>query len=160
MQDYLSSSLKRFYLKVCQAVLCFSCFLLLLGACNSREEISRFEHLEPEKTDVSFSNSVSQTPDFNIINYLYFYDGGGVSIGDINNDGLPDIYMTANMGTNKLYLNNGDFEFNDITKKAGVEGNGDWTTGTTMADVNGDGLLDIYVCNVNYRSKDKRYCNR
>ncbi len=110
----------------------------------------------PDKTNVTFSNDLVTTSDFNILNYLYFYDGGGVSIGDINNDGLPDLYFTANLKPNKLYLNKGDFVFEDITEKAGLEGTGDWTTGTSMADVNGDGILDIYVSNVNYLSMEGR----
>ena len=96
-----------------------------------------------------FTNTLEKKDLFNILYYLYYYNGGGVAIGDINNDGLPDIYFTANSkGGNKLYLNKGEFEFEDITEKAGVAGNSDWCTGVTMADVNGDGLLDIYVCAV------------
>jgi hypothetical protein len=84
--------------------------------------------------------------DLNIISYLYYYNGGGVAVGDINNDGLTDIYFTANSnGQNKLYLNKGGFEFEDITGLAGVSGSADWCSGVTMADVNGDGYLDIYV---------------
>lgn len=107
-----------------------------------------FKLLAPSETGIDFANQVSEDTTFNILNYLYFYNGGGVSIGDVNNDGLPDIYFTANRLANKLYLNKGNFKFEDITKKAGVAGTIGWTTGTSMADVNGDGWLDIYVCNV------------
>jgi enediyne biosynthesis protein E4 len=98
-------------------------------------------------TGIDFTNEVSGTKEFNIFSYRNFYNGGGVGIGDVNNDGLPDIYLTANMGENKLYLNKGNWQFEDITAKAGVAGKKAWATGVAMADVNGDGLLDIYVCN-------------
>lgn len=130
--------------------------LLGFAGCTEDEPMPRFEKISADQSNLSFTNRVEQTPDFNIVNYLYFYDGGGVSIGDINQDGRPDIYLTANMGTNRLYLNEGNFKFRDITDRAGVGGSGDWTTGTTMADINGDGLLDIYVSNVHYRTKKGR----
>ncbi|MEP6727980.1 MAG: VCBS repeat-containing protein [Bacteroidota bacterium] len=108
-----------------------------------------FASLSSAKTHINFSNDLQKRKAFGILYYLYYYNGGGVSIGDINNDGLPDIYFTANSkGNNKLYLNKGNFEFEDITQKAGVAGIADWCTGSTMADVNGDGLMDIYVCAV------------
>ncbi|MBO0330567.1 VCBS repeat-containing protein [[Muricauda] lutisoli] len=109
---------------------------------------SLFENPDPEKTGVDFTNTLTTTENLSILDYLYFYNGGGVSIGDINNDGLPDIFFTGNQVKNKLYLNKGNLKFEDITSAAGVEGNSSWNTGTTMADVNGDGLLDIYVCAV------------
>lgn len=130
--------------------------LLTFTGCSGNSSDPRFNEISPSHSGISFTNRVEQTPEFNIINYLYFYDGGGVAIGDINGDGLPDIYLTANMGDNRLYLNEGDFKFRDITARAGVEGRGEWTTGTTMVDINGDGLLDIYVCNVHYRTKKGR----
>ena len=107
-----------------------------------------FEKLPASKTHIDFTNQIKETPDFNILDYLYFYNGGGVASGDINNDGLVDLFFTSNQGKNKLYLNKGNMEFEDITEKAGVAGFSDWKTGVTMADVNGDGFLDIYVCAV------------
>ncbi len=126
--------------------------VLFLNSCSGESD-KLFQRIPSSESGLTFSNDLENTPEFNILNYLYFYDGGGVSIGDVNNDGLPDIYLTANMKPNKLYLNKGDFTFEDITEKAGVEGTADWATGTVFADVNGDGLLDIYVSSVNYLSK-------
>ena len=112
-----------------------------------------FTLLDPSKTNVDFSNDLHDSEDFNIVEYLNYYNGAGVAIGDINNDNLPDLYFAANQQSNKLYLNQGDFKFKDITEKAGVSCPGDWKTGVSMADVNGDGWLDIYVCQVgDYKS--------
>jgi hypothetical protein len=105
--------------------------------------------MDPSQTHIEFTNHPAKKKLLNILYFLYYYNGGGVAVGDVNNDGLPDVYFTANSkGHNKLYLNKGNFEFEDITDKAGVAGNADWCTGATMADINGDGLLDIYVCAV------------
>ncbi len=106
-----------------------------------------FSLLSSETTGVNFINSIENQKDFNIFKYRNFYNGGGVAIGDVNNDGLPDIYLTGNMVSNKLYLNQGNLKFKDITKSAGVGGNKPWSTGVNMVDINADGLLDIYVSN-------------
>src|SRR6266542_2183947 len=122
-------------------------FAVLFISCNRSKNL--FSDLSPSSTNIHFINTLEKREVFGILYYLYYYNGGGVAIGDINNDGLPDIYFTANNhGGNKLYLNKGDFQFEDITQKAGVAGNSDWCTGVTMADINGDGFLDIYVCAV------------
>ena len=111
-----------------------------------------FELLSPSRTGVSFENHLPEDTTFNILNYLYYYNGGGVAVGDVNNDGLPDLYFTSNLGPNRLYLNRGNYRFEDVTLKAGVADSLGWKTGVTMADVNGDGLLDIYVSGVDYLS--------
>lgn len=105
-----------------------------------------FEILSGKQTGITFSNVLKESPEFHYFNYTYAYHGGGVAVGDINQDGLPDIYFTANQGANRLYLNKGNMQFEDITETAGVSGKQGWTTGTTMVDANADGLLDIYVC--------------
>ncbi len=121
--------------------------LLSLLSCGQKEG-SLFKNPSPQKTGVDFVNKITETDDLNILDYLYFYDGGGVAIGDINNDNLPDIFFSGNQVKNRLFLNRGDLKFEDITSTAGVEGNSTWNTGAIMGDVNGDGLLDIYVCAV------------
>lgn len=106
-----------------------------------------FQRLDSKATGLDFVNKVEDTEYFNVLTYRNYYNGGGVAIGDVNNDGLPDIYFTANMEKNRLYLNRGDLRFEDISQQAGIGGNKAWSTGVAMADVNGDGWLDIYVCN-------------
>lgn len=117
---------------------------------SCKQKAGLFKQVNSSVTDIDFVNKVEGGPHLNLLYYLYFYNGGGVAVGDINNDGLTDLYFTANSkGNNKLYLNKGNFQFEDITEKAGVAGSSDWCTGVTMADVNGDGFLDIYVSAVN-----------
>jgi hypothetical protein len=130
-------------------------FLSLLISCNQKKTL--FTSLPSNHTGINFQNKINESDSFNILDYLYFYNGGGVAIGDINNDGRQDIYFSSNQGSNRLYLNKGGLQFEDITKKAGVQGKGNWKTGITMADVNGDGWLDIYVCEVGgYKSLQGR----
>jgi hypothetical protein len=107
---------------------------------------SGFEKIDGIQSSVLFSNTISESDTFNYYTYPYLYMGGGVSIGDINNDGLQDLFFTGNMEANKLYLNKGDLQFKDISASAGVTGDNRWYTGVTMADVNNDGWIDIYVC--------------
>ncbi|MDM9631413.1 VCBS repeat-containing protein [Robiginitalea aurantiaca] len=130
--------------------------LLFLVSCADEGETQKsveisepalFTLLPPDSTGVDFVNTVENQKNFNIFKYRNFYNGGGVAIGDINNDGLPDLFLTGNMVPNRLYLNKGDFRFEDISETAGVLGSKPWSTGVVMADVNADGLLDIYVSN-------------
>jgi enediyne biosynthesis protein E4 len=117
-----------------------------------------FQLQDSTTTGIYFTNKVENTPDFNIFSYRNFYNGGGVATGDINNDGLADVFFTSNQGSNKLYVNKGNFTFEDISTKAGIEEKGKWNTGVVMADINADGWLDIYVCNAGYdKWKTKEY---
>ncbi|HMC02388.1 MAG TPA: VCBS repeat-containing protein, partial [Flavobacteriaceae bacterium] len=120
--------------------------VLIIG-CSSKDDLL-FKNPSSEKTGLNFTNSITETNDLNILDYLYYYNGGGVAIGDINNDNLPDIFLSGNQVKNKLFLNKGNLKFEDISEKAQIQGNSSWNTGAVMGDINGDGLLDIYVCAV------------
>ncbi len=131
-------------------------FLLLVAACaiescgddnQDRDSGPLFTLRDNTSIGIEFSNMLTSTDTFNVYKYRNFYNGGGVAIGDIDNDGLVDIYMVSNQQENKLYHNQGNFQFTDITESAGVEGTRPWSTGVTMVDINNDGFLDIYVCN-------------
>ncbi len=126
--------------------LLFSALAILAFSCSQKE--TWFQMMNASESGIDFENSLTESDDFNILDYLYFYNGGGVSIGDINNDGLADIFLSGNQVSNKLYLNEGNLKFRDITESAGVSGKSNWHTGSSMADVNSDGYLDIYVCTV------------
>ena len=129
-------------------------FILLIStlviSCSNPETASSvklFKQIRSEQSSITFSNNLIENDSLNYMAYAYIYMGGGVSAGDINNDGLIDLYFTGNMVENKLYLNKGNLEFEDISETAGVAGDERWFTGVTMADVNNDGFLDIY-CSV------------
>ena len=124
--------------------------LLVLISCSKKKEETKkpplFYLKSSSETGISFENKLNYSETFNPYLYRNFYNGGGVAIGDINNDGLEDIYFTGNMVDNKLYLNKGDWKFEEISVKSGVNCPEVWSTGATFADVNNDGYLDLYVC--------------
>lgn len=142
-------------------------FILLSLSCQKENENTHEKYLLNKvthaTTGIKFQNNLKETAAQSIINYIYFYNGGGVSAGDINNDGLPDLYFVSNQNKNKLYLNKGNLKFEDITKSANVGGNADWNTGTTFVDINNDGFLDIYVCAVsqllNFKGHNELFIN-
>jgi len=117
------------------------------GSTYSQSPNALFKRLTTSQTGIEFINELKEQEDFDVFRYRNYYNGGGVGIGDFNNDGLSDVYLTSNMGDNKLFLNKGNWKFEDITERAGVKGYKVWSTGVSIADVNADGLLDIYVCN-------------
>jgi enediyne biosynthesis protein E4 len=131
-------------------------FLLLMACNNDNAKDHLFTKLSDATTGVKFRNLLEESDDFNVMTYQYFYNGSGVAIGDINNDGLPDVCFTGNMVKNRLYLNKGNFIFEDITPKATIADQQGWCTGITMADVNADGWLDIYICRSADGDADKR----
>ncbi|MGB5652804.1 MAG: VCBS repeat-containing protein [Robiginitalea sp.] len=122
--------------------------VLAVFLCGCQQGGELFDTPGATQTGVHFSNVITETDGLNILDYLYFYNGGGVALGDIDGDGLPDIYLSGNQVGNKLFRNLGEMKFEDITEQAGVKGESSWNTGSVMVDVNGDGLLDIYVCAV------------
>lgn len=129
-----------------------ACFLL--SACKGKKtEALLFETLSSEKTGLNFSNSLKASPDFNMLKYMYFYNGAGVGAGDFNNDGLVDLFFSSNQSQNKIFLNKGNLQFEDVTLAAKIPNDGGWSTGVSVADINSDGLLDIYICRVgNYET--------
>lgn len=123
----------------------FAACLLFFCACKKQRSDTLFQR--EENSGILFTNVIESTNEANVFKYRNFYNGGGVATGDLNNDGLPEVFLTANNGNNKLFLNKGNFKFEDITLKAGLTNNGRWSTGIVFADINADGWLDIYVCN-------------
>jgi len=135
----------------------------MAAACH-QQNTTLFSQMAADDTGINFQNTLFDNPDFNILKYSYFYNGGGVAIGDINNDGLPDILFTGNMVKNRLYLNKGNFKFENITDKSGIADKQGWCTGATMVDINGDGKLDIYICRsadgISSRRKNLLFINK
>jgi hypothetical protein len=142
-------------------ILCFAVALAAFG-CSERDH-KKFRLVPSDESGVTFRNTLTESVEFNIFNYMYFYNGGGVAVGDLNGDDLADIFFTSNQEPDKLYLNQGSFKFNDVTEIAGVEGFKGWTTGVTMADVNNDGKLDLYVSHLGdyliYKGKNQLFIN-
>jgi enediyne biosynthesis protein E4 len=125
----------------------FFILLFLLNACSSDTRVDKlFTKVDRGHSGINFQNTIEETPEVNIMTYEYAYNGGGVAAADFNNDGFCDLYFSANTGSNKLYLNQGNLKFVDVTDAAGVSGRPLWKTGVTAADVNADGWLDLYVC--------------
>lgn len=135
---------------------CMFFMLMAFAGCNNEDNSHLFTRLSEKRTGINFKNTLFEDGPLNVANYIYFYNGGGVAIGDINNDGLQDVLFTGNMVHNRLFLNKGNFQFEDITQKSGVAEMQGWCTGATMADVNGDGKLDIYICRSADINPDRR----
>ncbi len=123
---------------------CFFSAVFFIAGCNQDEKL--FTLLSPKHTSIHFSNRITENDSVNILDNEYVYNGGGVAIADFNNDGLQDVYFTGNMVSNKLYLNKGDFKFQDVTEISNTTGNGKWCSGVAIVDINNDNLPDIYVC--------------
>lgn len=126
--------------------------LILFFSCNENKnlQLPLFKTLESNTTGIYFTNKLTPTTQFNLFSYMYYYNGAGVGAGDFNNDGLIDLFFSANQGNNKLYLNKGGMKFNDVTVTAGIQQDSGWSTGVSVVDINNDGLLDIYICKVGH----------
>lgn len=125
-----------------------------ISACTSQKSDTLFEL--QKGTGIDFINEVQDTKEENCFQYRNYYNGGGVATGDLNNDGLADIVFTSNLGSNKIYINKGNFKFEDITDKAGLQQDGQWSTGVSLVDINNDGFLDIYICSAGHVGKNIR----
>ncbi|MCB0562774.1 MAG: VCBS repeat-containing protein [Phaeodactylibacter sp.] len=136
----------RISMKELQSLLCIVVLIFSISGCSTEEQSGyQFQLLTKADTGLDFQNVLKQSSDFNVFNYMYFFNGGGVAAGDFNQDGLVDLFFTSNMGPNQLFLNEGGLHFRDVTEPSGMEGMGGWTAGATTVDINDDGLLDIYV---------------
>ena len=141
----------------------FMLSLLLIFSCSKKEK-PLFRNIDSKESGLTFNNEIVENNMLNMINYQYLYNGGGVGIGDFNNDSLPDIYFTASLKPSKLFLNRGNLKFEDVTEKAGVSGEKKWCRGATIVDINNDGLQDMYVCAAAWQNpelkKDILYVNQ
>jgi hypothetical protein len=133
-----------------------SFFLLLFSLYSCREQNTLFRQIPASQSGISFNNQVTENDTINSLDMEFLYNGGGVAVGDFNRDSLPDLYFTASQLQNKLYLNKGKLKFEDITTRAGVEGNGRWSNAASVVDINNDGWQDIYVCATIHSNPDKR----
>ena len=126
--------------------------LMLIFSCNEKKKLQSplFTTLDSNHTHLTFINQLKPTPEFNLFTYMYYYNGAGVGAGDFNNDGLTDLFFTANQGDNKLFLNKGSLKFNDVTAASNIPQDKGWSTGVSVIDINNDGLLDLYVCKVGH----------
>ena len=131
--------------------------IIILSACSKQKKDKLFDLISTQKSNITFINSLEYTEELNPYTYRNFYNGGGVAIGDFNNDSLQDIFFTGNLVSNRLYLNKGDLYFDDITKQSGLISSGVWSTGVSVVDINGDGYLDIYVCKSGPPGGERRY---
>lgn len=151
--------------RVVTFMVCSFVVFALAVSCSGLEKDGKylFEPVPSDRSGIDFSNDLPLDDDLNILNYIYYFNGGGVAVGDINNDGLDDLFFTGNQVSNRLYINLGDLKFKDITREAGLHSEG-WSTGVSMADINADGWLDIYVCRSGHpdpaRRKNLLYVNK
>ena len=137
------------------ALFSFLCFIVGISSCNQKKESPLFKLLSPEETGIRFANDIHENDSVNLLDYEYVYNGGGVAVIDVNVDGLPDLFFSGNMVPSRLYVNQGDLKFSDITQTAGISA-ANWATGVAVADVNADGYPDIYVCSAGNLSEKGR----
>ena len=139
---------KKRWLLMYNAWMYFTISMLLVACGTNKNQPALFAVKESSETGLAFTNTLSPTDKFNVFHYMYYYNGAGVCAGDFNNDGLADLFFAANQGENKMFLNEGQLHFKDITKQTRIPQDGGWSTGVSVVDINNDGLLDIYVCRV------------